>query len=217
MIVSLVFFSPTTLKSPWGQSICICRGSAQYLLTEWKEGKKGRREDNMVKKYPFTHPFTILPTTYPSITHSLLIQPSILSIIYPSTCLPPTHLSITTHPPSHPSIHLPIHLSVHLSTHPLTHPSPYPPTHPFMHASVYHPCSQCLLSTYFVLEPMSASGVDPKFHETRVGPSNTDSPLWEIHLCHHPCITLCSPMAFPLSPLHPPTPTASLPCLQQHT
>lgn len=147
MIVSLVFFSPTTLKSPWGQSICICRGSAPYLLTEWKEGKKGRREDNMVKKYPFTHPFTILPTTYPSITHSPLIQPSILSIIYPSTCLPPTHLSITTYPPSHPSIHPPIHLSVHLFTthspihHPLTHPSPiHPPTHPSITHPPIHAC-----------------------------------------------------------------------------
>lgn len=71
---------------------------------------------------------------------------------------------------------------IHPPTQPLTHPSP---TDPFIHPVMHYPCSQSLLSTYSVLDPMSASGMEPKLPETQSAyrPAQTLC-SGQMHRCH---------------------------------
>lgn len=119
-------------------------------------------------------------------------------IVIHSSTYPFTDTTLT-----HPSIYASIHLPIYSATHPLI-------THgPFILPSMHHPCSQCLLIIYSVLDPMPASGIEPKLHETQSACHQVQT-LYsgERHLCHNPCITHCSCRIFPLplAPLHPSTP-----------
>lgn len=103
----------------------------------------------------------------------------------------------STHPSTHPSsTHSPIYPSIYLSTQPLIHPSP---TDPFIHPVMHHWLhSQCLLSTYSVLGPMSASGIEPKLHEMQSAYRQAQTLCSaQMHRCHNPCITPCSLCSFP--------------------
>ena len=109
--------------------------------------------------HPPTHPLIHPSSTHLPI-HSLPIHLPTHLPIHPSIHISTTHSPIN-HSPNHPLIHLFIHLSAYPPTHPYIHPS--------IHPSIHHPWSQCFLSTYSILDPMSASGTDREFQEIQSG------------------------------------------------
>lgn len=136
--------------------------------------------------YPPTHPSIIYSPAYPFITH------------------PFTHSS--TYPSIHSHIHYP--LTYQPLTQSSTHPSIYPPiclsTHPSIHTSInpsIYPSSMKSMLFEHLLYPRPHVSL---WHRSRVSgdtvwvPPSTDL-LWQMHLCHNPYVTLCSPVLFPLA------------------